>query len=596
MKISFITRNLIMLMLLSSIYSVCDIQHYDFVDFDSKDFLRAGCNWFELKGQFYRVKNATDPNKEALDLIKMALSLLGDYREKLIFENMQMLFGRSCEWVAGFSQGAMAHWTPVSKHFSGQILYLECKQMAYVLNSFGSRTLTSDFDFSVYSFVKGPTGSMELVLQGIIDVTDLLSKLAKVISLVDCAKQTMANCLDSNGYPEIMVFYFEYFNGSMLLGDGATDMARYSNEFSSKILRYCVVAPIYYSRIANFEAYNEQITADLIQMMKSCYLSNLDAMIQYRKYVKLPVKHETAERLLDPFDIDLEAKNELVYVEGNEIKEIQQMLNIAKFFQGEHDFTDCIQQVGDPRFFMTKMYNDPDYLVERLMLKKSIRYEVMGQIFYVPNTYSTVKQPISNRILLPFIGACHIWASEAYSTFGALEFVRTEKKLLAKESYANCSTLIESFIENFGMMMYHLVEIEAEHLHATKLKAMQEVSDAYSKYLRRAMISLEINCKNDYGEPIVGFHMKDRSFTKSIVENIIFLFYAEVKKVNTNSLNKKDDYFIIFKTFFGENEISELIEMTRVFFLELHTSVFKNLNIMDLYIDADSIDRRLIIL
>lgn len=588
-------RNLIMFMLLSSIYSVCEIQDYNFEDFESKDFLRASCNWFELKGHYYRIKNAVEQNPVALELVKSALSLLGDYREKLILENMKMLFGKNCNWVSEFSQDAKPHWDPVSKYFSGQILYLECANMGYVLNSFGSRTLTSDFDFSVFSFIKGPQGTMELVLQGIIDVTDLLSKLAKVISLVDCAKQTMANCLDSNGYPEIMVFYFMYFNGSMLIGDGATDMARYSNEFSSKILRYCVVAPIYYSRIANFQVYSEQITADLITMMNTCYTSNLKAMMQYREYVKLPDKHTAEERLLDPFDIDMEAENELIYVEGNEKKEIQQMLNIAKFFQGDHDFTDCIQQVGDPRFFMTKMYDNPDYLVERLMLKKSVRYEVMGQIFYIPNTYSTRKQPDSNRILLPFIGACHIWASEAYSTFGALEFVRTEKKLLAKESYAQCSTLIESFIENFGMMLYHLVEMEAEHMNATKLKVMQEVSDAYSKYLRRAMISLEINCMNDYAEPIIGFHMIESSFSKSIVENIIFLFYVEVKKVDTNSLNKKDDYFDIFKTFFGENEITELIEMTRVFFLELHESVFKNLNIQDLYIDAKSIDRRLII-
>lgn len=601
MKIVNFSILCIFLMIPFSTKSVCNIDQYDYSNFQPQIFLLT-CNWFKLKAHYYDLKNADEPNDVAVQQVKDALVVLGAHRKAIIKATIRMHFGNKCKWVENFTGGYETRWNTVKDFFSGQLFYLECDVGGYVLNSFGSETVTSDFDFSVYSFSLMQQSSFETEIQSIMDVTALLAKVGKIISLVDCGGQSMADCLDSNGYPEIMVLYFTKMNGSLLLGDNVTDDARYLNVFSSKILRYCVVSPIYYSRISKFQKHKDSINNDIATMMEDCYKSHITAMLNYRKAVKLTDEHNEEEVWITPYPREEVNKNKMIYLDGLQDEEIAKMINLAKFFQGDQDFTDCIMQINKPRYFLMKMYGQNQYLTERVLMRDSIRYDVQAQIFYIPNTYSSEKSPIPNRILLPFIGACHIWASEAYVTFGALEFVRTEKKLLNKDVpfYANCGTLLETFIENFGMMLYHLAEIEHENeqinyeVEPTVIE-MQEVSDAFSKYLRRAIIALNLNCKNDYGEPISTFYNKNEVLTEEIIDDKFYQAFLRIDAIDTGLATKKDEYFKIFKEMFGGLTLSQLIDQTMTFFKSLHHKIFTNINEKDLFINANEIDRRLIL-
>ena len=52
--------------------------------------------------------------------------------------------------VKTLNKGAQIHFEMVEQYFSGQLFFIECLDYAFLLNSFGSTTATSDFDYSVY--------------------------------------------------------------------------------------------------------------------------------------------------------------------------------------------------------------------------------------------------------------------------------------------------------------------------------------------------------------------------------------------------------------------------------------------------------------
>jgi hypothetical protein len=173
-----------------------------------------------------------------------------------------------------------------------------------------------------------------------------------------------------------------------------------------------------------------------------------------------------------------------------------------------------------------------------------------------------------NRMILPFLGACHIWADEAYVTFGALEFVKKEKEILGQtpDRYLNCDSLIETFFENLGMMIFHIIEEAHEkHIFNDKVRDHQSISDAFSKYLRRAMLTLDMRCYNDFGQ------LKRRFFTYS--EKIHFIkrnsnvikYYLKIKTVEQNN-SKKAEYFKIFKKHFYSFSVKELVNLAMNFY------------------------------
>ena len=263
-------------------------------------------------------------------------------------------------------------------------------------------------------------------------------------------------------------------------------------------------------------------------------------------------------------------------------KRISKMLD---FFDSKKKFIDCISKINYPQFFLKKMYtsNEKPAIIEfKETLLHSWDYTFFTQNHYTPSDNLPV-----NQMLLPFIGACHIWASEAYVTFGALDYVKREKQLMktltndlinTEPLYLGGESLLETFIENFGMMIFHIGEEGCTDHEQDKFQDVignnQSISDAFSKYIRRAITALSMKAKNE----INGLYYLLENRFEELKENLdpiyhlMFTFYDEINKIQLfENKRKKEQYFVIFKKYFSHLTLELLIAYAHGFFV----AVFK---------------------
>jgi hypothetical protein len=145
-----------------------------------------------------------------------------------------------------------------------------CSTYTYILTSFGSQTLTSDFDFSIYRFlIKDKQTNAEDELIGIREITTKINFLNRYIKYHVCFGQTMQKCFDSNGYPEIMVYYNTYFKNKKIQNENDMIEAVYGNLVSSKVIRFCVVSQIYFARFVD-KLKSSQVHAYFYEMFFNC--------------------------------------------------------------------------------------------------------------------------------------------------------------------------------------------------------------------------------------------------------------------------------------------------------------------------------------
>ena len=581
-----IRKAIVILLLVVSAHSVCQIDTVDFDDFEPLKFLQS-CGWFDLKNLFYATKNNSPRDDVKFGKVKAALTDLGTVRQKIIFDSIQHIFGDDCEWKQTLSDRAESVKRKFKDFFGGHTFFLECKKYMYFLNSFGSSTVTSDFDYSVLMVsLTSIYSSIPIELAQIKEVTSKLYLTGQHISSTYCGGQPSDECLDTNGYPDIMVLYLRYYRYQSLSHKIEKKQQRYTNLFSSKILRHCLVAQVYMKLLDNLDLID--IKND--QMISQCYNMIFRGIEKFRTKFKLPKQYSDKERVVDPYPVaDPEHPtqkeirlNSFLYNVLNYNRYIGHIKTAIEYFSTNKSFEDCISHIDRPKFFIRKMG----------IKKKNVRvvrfgkqlYEVVDDLFYLPNSYDPRLIFKTNKIHLPFLGACHIWASEAYITFGALEYVKFEKRIESGEVHVKCDTLIESFTENFGMMLYHLAEyIKNDVFEDYLVDHNQVISDTYSKYLRRALKALDFQCKNDYELLVPTFYHKNSNLDDILV-NEVYQFYLAIKDVNQSDPDKKDLYFEQFLKFFSGMQLLDLIRNTVQFYQKLYLYLTAHYNIEGLFL------------
>jgi hypothetical protein len=622
--------------------------------------------------------------------------------------------------------------------------YFDCGDYFYIMTSFGSQTLTSDFDFSVYRIKKNtPHLTSEMELTSIKKITKEMFDVGEYVKLQKCHEESMQKCFDSNGYPEIMVYYKGYFRDLTLNDDADLRESRYANVVSSKIIRYCVVSQIYMIRA--LDAFDERGVAkdEFHKKFRDCYYKlwestrglvtinnftldlNQNELVSdtrdpndpkeiKKKYYRKPKGHRRAQynaALVSEFGETVKS-----YQTPSKDIRLQFLVNayrMLNYFRTDEEapdtmFKKCVNMVDNPTQFLDKMYDEKldknvtqyfkmgKTLKKRKMQHNGKMYEVYDEVFYVPESWErrpitsanpvvdnespqlqlddgsnhsdggngsnvsdeqdknhsqrdtiiihenglnltetqpkldTIKEDeqdsphneddhispdvddehvspniehvsatevdivpdvvpeeqmeMINRLLLPFLGACHIWADEAYVTFGALEFVKNEKEIIKENPTVilRCDTYVETYFENMGMMLLHVIE-EAKHRETPKgpnlmkkrVANYQMISDAYSKYLRRSLLAIELPCLNDFGVQIDSFFKKEHSFRRTILTHKVFKFYRKIKNVDQSAKDKKDQYYTIFKKHWGSVlSVSALIRATFRFHFLMSDLIF----------------------
>lgn len=689
----------------------------DFNQFVAAEYVKT-CNWFDLKAHYYNEK-AKNPNADIIPKIKTALKEMDTFRKSSIKEAMIHSFngGKECTLIEKsqvndtFDEHSLAHLEKVNVKPDTFAWYFDCEDFYYIMTSFGSQTLTSDFDFSVYRIKKEmETLTSEMELESIKDITSEMFNVGEYVKLRKCNTESMQKCFDSNGYPEIMVYYKEYFRDLKLETDKDMRDSRYANVMSSKIIRYCVVSQIYVIRAIDALNQRTEFPDLFYSAFRYCYFTLWDSTKEMVIMNNFKYDLEKNELISDPvLEEDLTPRSrqkikkklkqtgrhrrhivslslitdvaESVMSYRNPTKNMRQqfLVNIFRllnYFRRDRKspdvlFKECVSMVDDPTKFMEKIYQPnleknflmpfkPGKNIERRRLQHLGKvYEVFDEVFYIPENWSRRKiiraplfeiienqvpelemdtgsggslgivdqddsshdqrpttiinpddlqratvDPVSNtnvdpiveevqvqeveademinRLLLPFLGACHIWADEAYVTFGALEFVKNEKEIIKQNPTVKlrCDTYIETYFENMGMMLLHIIE-EAQHkdsrgktLMKKPVAKFQMISDAYSKYLRRSLLAIELPCLNDFGVEIDSFFVKGHSFQKNVLTHQVFLFYQKIRDVDQSADDKKDQYYQKFKSHRGEfMQVKQLIHAT----LRFHFIMTKNI-------------------
>ena len=556
----------------------------------AKDFYEY-CSWFDIKEAYYWTKE--NHKAELMAKLERSLIVLAEQRKEIILNALSFNFGSDCRRLddeTKLSNGAFNHYSLVEMYFSGQKFFVECEDYAYLLNSFGSTTVTSDFDYSVYRL--NLNGKMPTLMQEI-DAVKQISKglyfLEMEIELNVCGGTLAPDCLDSNGYPEIMVLYYTHFYPSVALieyKDGRKlDSTRFSNLMSAKFLRYCVVGPVYFAKIAQLKFQVKKIGFEVNAMVESCYDALIKAKEKYRKSMGVNVEHKDTsfERTIKtPYPKSNVHGNRMMYIVGNNQANKRSLRKMVDYFAGKGNFTECISHIDQPLHYLYKgkAHRNPTRIIQR----NNVEYTVYNDMFYIPSTYSLRKVEYTNQILLPFLGACHIWATEAYVTFGALHFVKKEKLILSNRYIMRCDCNIETFVENMGIMIYHLVEMgKHKNLMNSRVDKLQSISDTFSKYLRRSMLGATLPCYSDFDTRISQLFVRDETTRKIEKSSRIYRFYNMIKGVNQDRKDKKDVYYHYFKQYFAKAILKNLIDLSIEFFRQMHAHVFQNYNIGQLY-------------
>lgn len=321
--------------------------------------------------------------------------------------------------------------------------------------AFGSRSATSDYDISLKAISEGPKG-FKSDIEGMMTSIEYIKKLEDILSKYVSGGQilSMSKRFDTNCYPEIMDIYEAHMKTSysVVMPDFKADLSKLlQNEWTLKDLFGSVAKTMY---------------PDIIT-----YLTAIDSNIVYYGGFWFKLAQEKFDVLKN---LDLNSQKQRVsLVTGTLFAEINQIKALSQ--------NKIRSLIGD------KIPSSEDE-------KKKKFYECLEDVGTASqwNAYAR-------------IASCHIYATEGYATFGALETV--QKKFSVENSLFSCPSLLESSIENMGMLLIHFLEIAFDHSANPETEQSIKIdidSRAFSdklKYFMRMMRSFDIEKCNFFNNP-----------------------------------------------------------------------------------------------
>jgi hypothetical protein len=187
-----------------------------------------------------------------------------------------------------------------------------------------------------------------------------------------------------------------------------------------------------------------------------------------------------------------------------------------------------------------------------------------------------------NQIFMSLISSSFSLASEAYATIGPLEYVKFKDDFENKTDFISCFSLLEVFMDNFSMMLVHISE--EEHFAFLHIKDNQSISDAFSKYLKRAMALFRLECLNAYGVKIGS--VLTRGLPRDITSHWVFKFYQSilgfdgpgVKFFCFEKLIEKLD-----EEFNGDFRVGTMFDSIFRFFMMIYEFIISKMNVKQLF-------------
>lgn len=591
--------------------------------------------WFDLKLFYYSLKSNyersveamsdIDPNHKSLELAQnkieftaQCLEMLKQFRLEKIMEILKDQAeeahdvtenGGECFWIDESTMNQIEElkaesdlFEDIDNLFQGSVNYLMCPENVYIFSYFGSETPTSDLDYGLYNFyfdlkdARQPDffNELENIVTTNRFVEEVQNEMAQFLrgNLETPADQL----LDMNGYPDMYVFYHFFYKNENLLKYMSQDKildSQYTNYFSSILLRICNFVHIQTNRIfgQHFDKETDKIKN---QSISNCYKKILSFKEDFEeKYIKDQNSREkisTSKVLFQQNLTKFMSLIEFYKFDPNKLKLTQHIKNN----QDTSGFHGCLSRVQNLDFYLQLM--DERTVSRPAVNYKNIKFQVYNKIYYLGNSQDQEIEAYQelgpNWLYMYFIAACFSFANEAYSTIGPLEYVKYQNQLHADPNsgqvITNFMTLWETFLDNFSMIMAHMLEVS--EILEEPVTAFQSISDAYCKYLIRALNVFSLSSKNAFGQDVGS--LTTQPVAGKFGNHKIYQFYTQILQVPPQ--NKKAEYFRIFKSAFAGAKVKELALETFKFYHLIFNFVLDNFNVGEIFLSLNTF-RRLVI-
>ena len=594
----FNKQYLILVLLVSTTISSDLIINTDFHDADPLTFL-SKYTWFDLK-EYYNVASAEEL-EEISTKAENSLNNLKKFREENILKFLQEAVDNNCTWKKELEDSQKIKHKSVLRLFGGTSYYMDCDDFLFIFNFFGSETPTSDLDFGLYRITKENTDlDFNSELENVRKVNYIINYAINLfLNFVNRTDKGMQKLLDMNGYPDMFVVYDKYFrfqNARNVVNAGDSKVL---NVFSAPLLRICFMTQIHiYINSIYGTPKDSPHRKSMRRILKNC----VKTMVAIYSVDQEEIDDFAEDNL--PFDYKKELRNELYYTHlTDSLENLFEMYAVNKLYNPS-GFNDCIDHIQNVDIFMKFLNYGTDELTQRHMMfslsnpnkeiifKKETTFEVYHKIFYVESTETDSKNAVQNigfnHLNMVFLASCFTLADEAYPTIGALEYVKFKSEIHSGEVDINCISLIEVFGDNVNMILSHISEDPS--IQNELVIKHQSISDAFCKYLNRAMGIFKLGCLNIYNEKI-NSPLENMTSYIHIQNGQIFKFYRAIKIMMENKSSKLSNYHI-FYSFFNEYTVNQMYDEVMYFYETMSKAIIDTIN---LYIfapkDEDYIER-----
>jgi hypothetical protein len=552
------------------------IDQYPLENFKAEKFLQE-FNFSQLIKYEFENKEA---NKR--QPIRKAIEDVIEFKNTTIQTLLLTKLGAQCVLIEDASQ--YEDFNDVKSVIGGNVdnvVILNCQNYDYIIWKMSPSLFSFNDNISVYRIDQD--SDLMNDLETIISVSIILNNIKERISILFCGNRSLDDCLNVNLFAHTHIFYEKYFSTLPMETEDNLLNSVYLNLKSSKILRFCAVAQIHFSKFFTRAEGNKQ---DFETIIAQCVISMYNNIVDFHKQNGLENEFDEDSRIKDPFEGEnKEIKdvsnplNAQMYIKPNEKvlgKFTNHIYTVLKYFKSTDDYVSCINNMRTPQIFFELMFPEEETF-HRIVTRKNLTYDIYDQMYFLPTNYNSLDNTTANRILNPFMSACNIWTRNDFVTTGSMEFELYEKEITAKEptKIMSCTSVMEMFFENLGLALYHLF---VDNKGKTDAKFSEEQFNAItlSRFIKKAFYAIYLTCTNDFGVQIESF-VKDKTEIFKADKSGIFIMFLDKKKLaDSGGVEPEYTYEDYLK---GMDEtVQTTIDALQDFYIASAQIIFKTLN------------------
>ena len=587
--------------------------------------------WFDLKGFYYSLQSTLERSKlyltehedKYLDLLAKQIQFSADCLEMLkefrLMKIMEIILAQveadylethkeqgNCTWKTEQDEeiqqllGENPLFQEINSVFAGSVHYIWCPDSVHIFSFFGSETPTSDLDYSLYRF-STELESLEDMnffaeLQNTVDINYFIENVQNQMAMFLRGDLATAadQLLDMNGYPDMYVLYHFFYkqkNLSDSLNNADILDVQYTNYFSSILLRICNFVQIQTFKIFTLK-FDKATNKILTESVRNCHFQ----IIQFKEQFEAKYIRDTDLRVVlssdsDRFKANLKKFNVLAEYYQVDPQKVRRHTAIKKF-KDSSPFHGCLSRVTNIGYFLDFMKVPLDEVLPESTYKDTT-FTVYNDMYLLGKNQEHREKAFANMgpnwLNMPFIAACFSLANEAYSSIGPLEYVKFQGLIHSSDQQTrvvtNFMTLWETFNDNISMMLSHMLELPS--LIDQKAVEYQGISDAYCKYLRRALGVFGLSSYNAFGDEISSFTLV--RVADKFADQPIWQFFEKLQAVPEQ--NKKALYFALFQAEFKTDTIKDLAIKTFKFYHLIFNFILDNFDVDSVFLSKPSFQR-----